>query len=145
MTVARVLRILEYVGPDGWIERTLQRGAVPANGAHQFDTPAGVCQVRSAVIGALPEIWERDSGVVARVVQHVRPFPDLNQALSTLLDGGPVLSVSSEGFSYAELTGGYGLSPGAALITLAKLRTRPEETKAALAETRKAEEAPVND
>lgn len=56
--IVRVLRILEYVGTREWIENTLDRGAVPANGQHD----CGLGKIRSAVIGSYPEILEKDNG-----------------------------------------------------------------------------------
>lgn len=55
----RVLRILEYVGPRSWIERTLAEGAVPMSGQHSFERRDGcVCTIRSAVLGQFPEILQ---------------------------------------------------------------------------------------
>lgn len=55
----RVLRILEYVGPRSWIERTLTQGGVPAQGEHripmspQMEAPG---YIRSAIVGQYPEL-----------------------------------------------------------------------------------------
>jgi len=53
--IVRVLRILEYTGPREWVEMTMQKNAVPSNGAYQVDKDK--C-IRSAVIGQYPEILE---------------------------------------------------------------------------------------
>jgi hypothetical protein len=58
--IVRVLRILEYTGPREWVERTLEQGAVPANGQHTL--PNGSV-VRSAIIGQYPEILEKAQDV----------------------------------------------------------------------------------
>jgi hypothetical protein len=57
--IVRVLRILEYVGPREWIETTLLKGAVPANGEHRL---ADNSVIRSAIIGQYPEILENNNG-----------------------------------------------------------------------------------
>jgi hypothetical protein len=56
--IVRVLRILEYVGDREWVETTLMRTAVPANGEHRINN---VCTIRSAIIGQYPEILETKS------------------------------------------------------------------------------------
>ena len=48
----RVLRILEYVGEREWVENTLAKGGVPANGEHVAGSN-GV--IRSALVGNFPE------------------------------------------------------------------------------------------
>lgn len=54
--IVRVLRILEYVGPRDWVEKTLSQGGVPARGEHRVAQHNGV--IRSAVLGDYPEILE---------------------------------------------------------------------------------------
>jgi hypothetical protein len=54
--IVRVLRILEYVGPREWVESTLQKTGVPANGCREVDKDK---VIRSAIIGQYPEILEK--------------------------------------------------------------------------------------
>lgn len=56
MDIVRIVRVMEYVGPRAWVEQTLNRGAVPANGVHSFDIPNGHCEIRSATLGQFPEV-----------------------------------------------------------------------------------------
>jgi hypothetical protein len=55
--IVRVLRILEYVGPREWVETTLEKGAVPANGSHRIDDNK---VIRSATLGEFPEVLLHD-------------------------------------------------------------------------------------
>jgi len=52
--IVRVLRVLEYVGPRGWVEATLENGGVPANG----DYVGGDFEIRSAIVGNFPIVVE---------------------------------------------------------------------------------------
>lgn len=54
MDKVRVLRILEYVGTRECVEKTLQTGGVPSNGAYESSN----ITIRSAIIGQYPEILE---------------------------------------------------------------------------------------
>lgn len=53
--IVRVLRILEYTGEREFVERTLSKGAVPANGEYKFGSNC----IRSAVLGQYPEILQQ--------------------------------------------------------------------------------------
>lgn len=45
--IVHVTRILEYVGPKEWVEETLRKGAVPANGVY---TLPNNCAIKSELI-----------------------------------------------------------------------------------------------
>jgi hypothetical protein len=51
----RIVRILEYVGTREWLETTLNKGAVPANGQYVVNNE---CYIKSATIGSFAEILE---------------------------------------------------------------------------------------
>jgi hypothetical protein len=50
--VVRVLRILEYVGDREWVENTLQKGNVPADGIHDLGNGN---KIKSCLIDKFPE------------------------------------------------------------------------------------------
>lgn len=51
----RVLRILEYVGDREWVEETLKKGAVPANGSSErYSGKDNI--IKSAIIDQFPEV-----------------------------------------------------------------------------------------
>jgi hypothetical protein len=60
--IVRVLRVIEYVGDREWVEDTLKRGAVPANGEKVV---SDINSIKSATIGQYPEVLNR-SGVDGR-------------------------------------------------------------------------------
>jgi hypothetical protein len=51
--IVRVLRILEYVGPRSWVEKTIAASSV--KGERQISTN---CVIREAVLGTFPEVVE---------------------------------------------------------------------------------------
>jgi predicted phage tail protein len=55
MDKVRVLRIIEYVGDRKWVEETLQRGGIPANGSKKFGESN---IIKSALIDQFPEVIE---------------------------------------------------------------------------------------
>jgi hypothetical protein len=56
--IVRVLRILEYVGERDWVEETLARGSVPANGTSAKHT--GTTNIiKSAIIDQFPEVLNK--------------------------------------------------------------------------------------
>lgn len=52
--IVRVLRILEYVGDREWVENTLRKGNVPADGIHEVGKTGNV--IKSCLIDKFPEI-----------------------------------------------------------------------------------------
>lgn len=57
--IVRIIRVMEYVGTRSWVEKTLNGGAVPANGVHVID---GVGEIRSATLGQFPEVLKEKEG-----------------------------------------------------------------------------------
>lgn len=51
----RVLRIIEYVGDREWVEDTLKKGSIPADGAKDFGKGK---IIKSCLIDKFPEILE---------------------------------------------------------------------------------------
>jgi hypothetical protein len=51
----RWIRVLEYIGPREWVQSTLEKGAVPPNGEHAFDSRGRRHIIKSAMIGTFPE------------------------------------------------------------------------------------------
>lgn len=51
--VVRIVRVLEYVGPRHWVEETIGRSWVPAQGAKIVSETKSI---RSGLIGSFPEI-----------------------------------------------------------------------------------------
>jgi hypothetical protein len=56
--IVRVLRILEYVGERDWVEDTLARGSVPANGTSAHHTGTRNI-IKSAIIDQFPEVLSK--------------------------------------------------------------------------------------
>jgi hypothetical protein len=56
--IVRVLRILEYVGEREWVEETLARGSVPANGTSAHHTGTKNI-IKSAIIDQFPEVLHK--------------------------------------------------------------------------------------
>lgn len=54
--IVRVLRILEYVGPRSWVEKTLANSAV--KGEKRLDDNT---KITAVVLGEFPEIIQRGS------------------------------------------------------------------------------------
>lgn len=54
MNKVRVLRIIEYVGDREWVESTLQKGGVPADGVKKIGKNGNI--IKSSTIDKFPEI-----------------------------------------------------------------------------------------
>jgi hypothetical protein len=50
----RVLRIIEYVGDREWVEDTLKKGSIPADGTKCFGKEGNI--IKSCLIDKFPEI-----------------------------------------------------------------------------------------
>ncbi|HID0768080.1 TPA: hypothetical protein ACXDAZ_002609 [Clostridium botulinum] len=50
----RVLRIMEYVGDREWVENTLKKGSIPADGSKCF----GDRVIKSCLIDKFPEVFK---------------------------------------------------------------------------------------
>lgn len=49
--IVRVLRVLEYIGPRDWLEKTLAQRAVIE------ERSSGQWKIREAFLGRFPELW----------------------------------------------------------------------------------------
>lgn len=56
--IVRVLRVIEYIGPREWVEKTV------GNSIHGTKTVQPNCEIRAATIGTYPEILSQNTGVV---------------------------------------------------------------------------------
>ena len=52
--IVRVLRIIEYVGEREWVENTLKKGSIPADGTKKFSSNEG--SIKSCLVDKFPEI-----------------------------------------------------------------------------------------
>lgn len=56
--VIRVLRIIEYVGPRAWVEKTINK-SIHATKIFHIDPS---CKISAATIGTFPELLEIEEG-----------------------------------------------------------------------------------
>ena len=57
----RVLRIIEYVGTREWVENTLQKGMIPADGSKSFGKD-NVNIIKSCLVDKFPEVLKENNG-----------------------------------------------------------------------------------
>ena len=55
----RVLRIIEYVGTREWVENTLQKGMISAEGSKSFGKD-NENTIKSCLVDKFPEIFKED-------------------------------------------------------------------------------------
>jgi hypothetical protein len=59
--IIKVIRVLEYTGTVEWIDKTLNAGAIPKNGAMVINHPDGYQQkISSATIGTFDSVFMVD-------------------------------------------------------------------------------------
>lgn len=56
----RVLRVMEYVGDREWVEETLSKGGVPANGEIVLRGQEKGRLIKSSLVGTFPEILSKE-------------------------------------------------------------------------------------